>query len=223
MKYTKITAVLIALFLSVSSMSIAQDISNKIDSVSYSVGILFAKNVKQQGVKELNSKVVAKAIEDYMNGTAQAIAEEECEKLYMDYMKGIQLRKANGAKIAGQDYLAENKKKLGVMVTETGLQYEILSEGSGAKPTKSDKVRVHYHGTNIDGTVFDSSVERGEPISFAVTGVIRGWTEALQMMRVGDKWRLTIPSELAYGARGAGAKIAPHAVLIFDVELLGIE
>ena len=98
-----------------------------------------------------------------------------------------------------------------------------LAEGTGVKPTKSDKVRVHYHGTNIDGTVFDSSVDRGEPISFAVTGVIRGWTEALQMMRVGDKWRLTIPSELAYGARGAGAKIAPHAVLVFDVELLGIE
>ncbi|MFT4536665.1 MAG: FKBP-type peptidyl-prolyl cis-trans isomerase FklB, partial [Saprospiraceae bacterium] len=140
-----------------------------------------------------------------------------------NYMKGIQAKKSNGAKIAGQDYLAINKKKLGVMVTETGLQYEILSEGTGVKPTKKDKVRVHYHGTNIDGTVFDSSVERGEPISFAVTGVIRGWTEALQMMKVGGKWRLTIPSELAYGGRAMGAKIAAHSVLVFEVELLGIE
>jgi len=223
MKNTKFTAVLIALFFSVSTITIAQDISNKIDSVSYSVGILFAKNIKQQGVKELNSQVVAKAIEDYMTGKTHVMPEAECQAMYMNYMKGIQEAKAGNAKMEGQNYLAENKKKLGVMVTETGLQYEVLSEGTGVKPTKKDKVRVHYHGTNIDGSVFDSSVDRGEPISFAVTGVIRGWTEALQMMRVGDKWRLTIPSELAYGARGAGAKIAPHAVLVFDVELLGIE
>jgi FKBP-type peptidyl-prolyl cis-trans isomerase FklB len=223
MKYTKVTAVLVALFLSVSSISIAQEITNKIDSVSYSVGVLFAKNIKQQGVKELNSQVVAKAIDDYMNGVTHVIPEGECEKMYMNYMKGVKAKRSQGAKIAGQDYLAKNKKKLGVMVTETGLQYEILTEGTGLKPTTKDKVKVHYHGTNIDGSVFDSSVDRGEPISFGVTGVIRGWTEALQMMKVGGKWRLTIPSELAYGARGAGAKIAPHAVLVFDVELLGIE
>ena len=143
--------------------------------------------------------------------------------MYMNYMKGISEAKSAGAKTSGLLYLAENMKKPGVTVTESGLQYEVLKSGSGAKPSASDKVKTHYHGMLIDGTVFDSSVDRGEPISFNVGGVIQGWTEALQLMSVGDKWRLVIPSELAYGARGAGAKIPPHSTLVFEVELLGIE
>ncbi|MFQ5448203.1 MAG: FKBP-type peptidyl-prolyl cis-trans isomerase, partial [Saprospiraceae bacterium] len=123
----------------------------------------------------------------------------------------------------GRAFLEANKKREGVHVTESGLQYEILKEGSGPTPKAEDKVRVHYHGTLIDGTVFDSSVERGEPITFPVTGVIKGWVEALQMMQAGAKWKLFIPSNLAYGERGAGAQIGPNAVLIFEVELLGIE
>ena len=222
-KNIKITAIVVALFLSLSSISIAQNISNKLDSVSYSVGILFAKNIKQQGVEKLNVDVVAQAINDYLNGSTKVMPENECEKMYRDYMKGISKAKREGAKSDGIAYLAENLKKPGVTVTESGLQYEVIASGNGPQPTASDKVKTHYHGMLTDGTVFDSSVERGEPISFQVGGVIQGWQEALQLMRVGDKWRLVIPSELAYGARGAGAKIPPHSTLVFEVELLGIE
>ena len=201
----------------------AQEIENEIDSVSYSVGILFAKNIKQQGVNELNAEVVAKAINDYMKGNAVVITERECEQMYRNYMKGIADAKSAGARAAGEKFLEENKKNPGVMVTASGLQYQVISSGTGPKPAATDKVKTHYHGTLVDGTVFDSSVERGEPISFPVNGVIQGWQEALQLMSVGDKWRLYIPSDLAYGARGAGAKIPPHSTLIFDIELLEIE
>lgn len=220
---TKITTVFCALFLSLSSISFAQTISNQLDSVSYSVGVLFAKNIKQQGIEKLNADVVAQAIKDYMNGTTRVIPEKECEQMYMNYMKEVVNAKSASAKSNGIAYLEENKKKSGVKVTESGLQYEVMKSGTGPKPTASDKVKTHYHGMLTDGTVFDSSVDRGEPISFNVGGVIKGWTEALQMMSVGDKWRLVIPSDLAYGARGAGAKIPPHSTLIFEVELLDIE
>ena len=222
-KKLRISALCFALFLSVSSITLGQTISNKLDSVSYSVGVLFAKNIKQQGINKLNAEVVAKAINDYMNGETRVIPEKECQEMYMNYMKGISKAKSAGAKSSGLVYLSENMKKPGVKVTESGLQYEVMKSGNGPKPSASDKVKTHYHGMLTDGTVFDSSVERGEPISFNVGGVIQGWTEALQLMSVGDKWRLVIPSELAYGARGAGAKIPPHATLIFEVELLGIE
>jgi len=222
-KNIKISAIVCALFLSLSSISLAQNISNKLDSVSYSVGVLFAKNIKQQGVEKLNVDVVAKAIDDYMNGTTRVIPEKECQEMFMSYMKGVNEAKTAGAKSNGLAYLAENSKKPGVTITSTGLQYEVMKRGTGPKPTASDKVKTHYHGMLTDGTVFDSSVDRGEPISFQVGGVIAGWTEALQLMSVGDKWRLVIPSELAYGARGAGAKIPPHSTLVFEVELLGIE
>ena len=222
-KKIKITAICVALFLSLSSISIAQEISNKLDSVSYSVGVLFAKNIKQQGVDKLNAEVVAKAINDYMNGVTRVIPENECEQMYMNYMRGVAEAKSAGAKAAGLEYLEANKKKPGVTVTESGLQYEVITSGSGPKPLASDEVETHYHGMLIDGTVFDSSVDRGEPISFQVGGVIKGWQEALQLMSVGDKWRLVIPSQLAYGSRGAGAKIPPHSTLVFEVELLGIK
>ena len=222
-KNIRITAIVFALFLSLSSISIAQTISNKLDSVSYSVGVLFAKNIKQQGIDKLNSEVVAKAIDDYMNGMTRVIPEKQCEEMYRNYMKGIAEEKSKGAKTSGLVYLAENMKKPGVVVTESGLQYEVIKSGTGPKPKATDKVKTHYHGMLPDGTVFDSSVDRGEPISFQVGGVIKGWTEALQLMNVGDKWRLVIPSELAYGARGAGAKIPPYSTLIFEVELLDIE
>ena len=123
----------------------------------------------------------------------------------------------------GTEFLKENSKKEGVIVTDSGLQYEIITKGTGALPKATDKVKTHYHGTLTNGTVFDSSVDRGEPISFPVNGVIKGWQEALQLMPVGSKWRLVVPYELAYGERGAGASIAPFSTLIFEVELIGIE
>jgi len=140
-----------------------------------------------------------------------------------EYLQKLKAEKMSKNKVAGEQFLAENKSKPGVVTLPSGLQYIILKEGTGAKPTAADKVKTHYHGTLIDGTVFDSSVERGEPISFPVGGVIKGWTEALQLMPVGSKWKLFIPSELAYGDRQAGPKIGPGSALIFDVELLDIE
>ena len=135
----------------------------------------------------------------------------------------LQAKKHAGAKADGEAFLKANKEKEGVVTLPSGLQYQVLTEGSGEKPTLSSNVTTHYHGTTIDGNVFDSSVQRGQPASFPVSGVIKGWTEALQLMPVGSKWRLFIPSELAYGERGAGDAIGPHSTLIFDVELLGID
>ena len=126
-------------------------------------------------------------------------------------------------KQSGKDFFAENSKRKDVVTLASGLQYEIITEGNGPKPGPTDKVKTHYHGTLLNGTVFDSSVERGTPLSFPVNRVIKGWTEALQLMRVGSKWKLYIPSHLAYGERGAGAKIKPNAALIFEVELIEIE
>jgi len=126
-------------------------------------------------------------------------------------------------KASSEAFLTKNKARKEVTTTDSGLQYEVIKKGDGETPKADDKVKVHYHGTLPDGTVFDSSVERGEPISFAVNGVIKGWTEALQLMHVGDKWKLYIPADLAYGPRGAGPKIGPNQALVFDVELLGVE
>jgi len=224
MKSSKFTAVFVALLMSISSLTIAQEISSELDSISYTVGILFAKNIKQQGISRLNPEKVAEAINDYMTGATTVIPEAQCQEMYRAYMEKVQKNRMESAKSEGLQYLAENAKRPGVTVTESGLQYEVINTGKGdRKPSLTDEVETHYHGTTVDGTVFDSSVERGEPISFPVNGVIKGWTEALQMMSVGDKYRLVIPSELAYGARGAGAKIPPHATLIFEVELLGIK
>jgi FKBP-type peptidyl-prolyl cis-trans isomerase FklB len=139
------------------------------------------------------------------------------------YLQQLKADKIAKNREAGLKFLAENKTKPGVVTLPDGLQYLVLKEGTGPKPTINDKVKTHYHGTLIDGTVFDSSVDRGQPISFPVGGVIKGWTEALQLMPVGSKWRLFIPSELAYGDRGAGPKIGPGAALVFEVELLAIE
>ncbi|MEE9438424.1 MAG: FKBP-type peptidyl-prolyl cis-trans isomerase [Saprospiraceae bacterium] len=222
-KKIKISAIVTALFLSVSSIALAQNLSNKLDSVSYSVGAMFAKSLKQQGITEINDDVVAKALKDFLTGTKPAISEMKCEELYRGYIADMRKIKMEKSKMEGKNFMAENAKRLEVTVTESGLQYEVLKSGTGPRPKATDKVKTHYHGMLIDGTVFDSSVDRGEPISFPVGGVIKGWQEALQLMHVGDKWKLVIPSELAYGSRGAGAAIGPDATLVFEVELLGIE
>ena len=222
-KTNKITAILVGLFLSISSISIAQNISNKMDSVSYSIGVLFAKSMQQQGVDEVNPEIVAKAMNDYFSGEMTVMPADKCEQMYQGYLSTVARERSAKAREEGEMFLAENAKREEVNVTESGLQYEVITAGDGAKPTANDKVKTHYHGTLINGEVFDSSVDRGEPISFPVGGVIKGWQEALQLMSVGDKWKLYIPSDLAYGERGAGAKIPPHSVLIFEIELLDIE
>ncbi len=197
---------------------------------SYSYGILLADNLKRGNFEGLDAALIGKAIEDFMNGNETLLSAQEATVEWQVYAQAQQAKQQEvdqassaGTKAEGLAFLEENKNKEGVVVLPSGLQYKIIKEGAGPKPGPTDKVKTHYHGTLIDGTVFDSSVERGEPISFPVNGVIAGWTEALQLMGVGSKWQLYIPSNLAYGDRRAGDKIAPGSTLIFDVELLGIE
>ena len=197
--------------------------------LSYSVGVNVASGIKAQGVEAIDTKAISKSFNDVFQGNDLEISEQESLQFIQTYFRDLQLKKqsqaAEKSKLLEQEgiaYLAENAKKEGVVTTESGLQYEVLTKGSGASPTADDSVTVHYTGTLIDGTVFDSSVERGEPATFGVTQVIAGWTEALQLMSVGDKLRLVIPSDLAYGLRGAGPSIGPNSTLIFEVELLNI-
>ena len=194
----------------------------EMEKVSYSLGVNMASSVKSQGLDSIDANAVAKAFNDVFQGNDLDISEEESMKILQEYFGKIQAEKSAKANEAGAAYLAENKAKDGVTTTESGLQYEILVSGNGAKPTTSDQVTVHYHGMLTDGSVFDSSVDRGEPATFGVTQVTKGWTEALQLMSVGDKWKLTIPSNLAYGDQGAGGMIGPGATLVFEVELLSI-
>jgi len=195
----------------------------KLDTASYSIGLMMATDLlKRQGLEELDSRSLIKAIKDVLKGNPYLIDEDEATDIANKYRTEQKKMQATKNLKKGEEYLAQNAKKEGVTVTDSGLQYEIITEGDGPIPTSSDKVKTHYHGMLIDGSVFDSSVDRGKPISFPVMGVIKGWQEALQLMPVGSKWRVYIPSRLAYGERGAGS-ISPNSALIFDVELLGIE
>lgn len=199
-------------------------LNNEIDSVSYAYGIALGGSLKQQNV-DLNSNAFKSGLEDAMKDEGK-LTQEESNELLNGFFRKKQ-EEENKAKFGnnmkeGKDFLAENATKDGVITTPSGLQYEVIKEGNGPKPTTEDQVTTHYTGTLIDGTVFDSSVERGEPATFPVSGVIPGWTEALQLMSVGSKYKLYVPFELAYGERGAGQMIPPYATLIFEVELLGI-
>jgi len=196
--------------------------SEKMDSLSYSLGVLIAQNFKQQGLEEVESSKVADGISDVLAGTAK-MSVEEANALFGDHMQKLQMEKHSGNVEAGKKFLEENAKRDGIVTLPSGLQYEVLTEGSGPKPKATDRVTTHYHGTLIDGTVFDSSVDRGQPASFPVNGVIPAWVEALQLMSPGSKWKLYCPSDLAYGERGAGQQIGPFATLIFEVELISID
>ena len=193
--------------------------------LSYIVGENMAHQLKNDGL-ELDAATVALAVSDVMAGNASRMTDAEKQSTVEQVQQESQARQMAAHaknKAEGEAYLAENGKKDGVSTTASGLQYKQLVAGNGAKPTTKDRVKVHYHGTLIDGTVFDSSYERGEPIVFPVTGVIAGWVEGLQLMNVGSKYELTIPANLAYGAQGSGPVIGPDATLVFQVELLGIE
>ncbi|RPE09405.1 FKBP-type peptidyl-prolyl cis-trans isomerase [Chitinophaga lutea] len=188
----------------------------QLDSVSYTIGNDLGQMLKGQGLDSLNLKLLFKAIEDHYTGKTPVLSADQGTTLVRDYI-------LNKNKVEGEKFLAKNKTKPGVVTLPSGLQYQVLKTGTGPKPTLNDKVKVHYHGMLIDGTTFDSSIDRGEPITLPVTGVIKGWTEALLLMPVGSKWKLFIPSQLAYGERAAGPKIKPNSALVFDVELLSIE
>ena len=197
------------------------DEANELEKVSYSIGINVATSIKSEGLDSINSFYISKGFQDVFENKDLAINIEESNKIIGEYFNKKQDAKNQRLAIDSKIFLEQNKQKDGVMITESGLQYLILSEGRGNNPTLNDNVTVHYHGTLIDGTIFDSSVDRKQPATFPLNGVIAGWQEALQMMSVGSKWKIFIPSELAYGESGAGA-IGPNSTLIFEVELLSI-
>ncbi|NIB44001.1 FKBP-type peptidyl-prolyl cis-trans isomerase [Pseudomaricurvus alkylphenolicus] len=203
--------------------------SDKFESLeakaSYGVGRQLGDQVSNPPFEGFDIESALAGFTDAVNGADLQVSADDINAAFREIQGRLQAAEAEKAKemsADGQKYLEENAKKDGVTVTESGLQYEVLVEGDGELPTQSSTVRTHYHGTLIDGTVFDSSVDRGQPAEFPVGGVIAGWTEALQMMKVGSKWRLTVPYNLAYGERGAGGAIGPYATLIFEVELLAI-
>jgi len=199
------------------------EMETELDTVSYSLGVSISANIKAQGMDSISVDAFAKALKDSYEGDSTTISVDEANKHLQDYFGSLQAKKVSEAKKGGIDFLAANAKKEGITTLSSGLQYEVIIEGNGAKPSATSKVTTHYHGTTIDGKVFDSSVDRGQPAQFGVNQVIAGWTEALQLMATGSKWRLFIPSDLAYGERGAGADIPPHAALVFEVELISID
>ena len=189
---------------------------------SYALGLSLGNNLKNSGIEELDCQKLAKGIQDVLEAKQTEITAEEAQSVLNDFFEAQQTKAEGKAKEEGVLFLLENAKRAEVTTLPSGLQYEIQTKGNGAMPKSTDTVKVHYHGTLINGAVFDSSVERDEPATFGVTQVISGWVEALQMMPVGSKWKLFIPSNLAYGERGAGGAIPPHTTLIFEVELLDI-
>ena len=194
------------------------------EKVSYAVGMSIAESLKSQKLDKLDLNMLKNGIEDVFENNTFKVNPSEANELIKSYMDEANNAAYGENKQKGIDYLKENQKRSEIKTTESGLQYEILTEAEGARPSSTDNVTVHYHGTLIDGTVFDSSVERGTPASFGVHRVIPGWTEALQLMNVGSKYRLHIPQELAYGANPhPGGPIEPFSALIFDVELLSIQ
>ena len=218
-KTTSLVAVVLLFYLA----SVAQTIvplKTSVDSLSYAIGVNVGENLKRQGVNA-NVEVFAQAIKDVLASKKLVISAEESNNFIQSYFEKEFAKKANANKTAGVKFLAENKTKPGIVTTASGLQYQVLVAGTGEKPTSADRVKVHYQGSLLDGTVFDSSIKRGEPATFGVTQVISGWVEALQLMPVGSKWKLFIPSELAYGPQGPPS-IGPDQLLIFEVELLEI-
>jgi FKBP-type peptidyl-prolyl cis-trans isomerase FklB len=197
-------------------------LANQTDSLSYSIGIMVASFYKQQGITNINEALVNKAISDKMKGDSTLLSEQQCNQVLMSFIEKSKAEKASVAKKQGAAFLAENKTKPGVVTTASGLQYVVIKQGTGPKPAATDKVKCDYEGRLIDGTVFDSSIKQGKPIEFAVNGVIPGWTEALQLMNTGSKYRLFIPSSLAYGDQQMGPDIKPGSTLIFDVDLIEI-
>lgn len=229
----KITVFVLATGISIMSMAQAQKkpapaaatqpvLKTNLDSVSYALGLNFANFCKQQGIKSLNSALVSKAINDALKNNKLLLNEQDANNTIIACIQKIKSENSAESKKVGEEFLAANKTKPGVVTLPSGLQYVVLKEGTGPKPTATDKVKCNYEGKLIDGTVFDSSEKQGQPIEFNVGGVIAGWTEALQLMPTGSKWRLFIPSALAYGDQQPSATIKPGSTLIFDVELLEI-
>ncbi len=193
------------------------------DKLSYAIGLSIGHNFKADGMKIATPEDFTQGVVDVLEGREPKISMEETQQLVKTYLDNLHAERMELNMKAGAEYQMINGNKDGVTTLPSGVQYEVLVKGDGKTPKLTDKVRCHYHGTLINGVVFDSSVERGEPAVFPVNGVITGWQEVLQLMPVGSKWRVTIPYQHAYGERGAGQMIEPYSTLIFDIELLGIE
>ena len=199
------------------------------DKVSYSIGLNIGRSMKSEGL-DLNPDALAAAMKDVFAGAKPQLTDEEIQTIMQEFQKKMMAKQLASReeglgknKAEGEKFLADNKKKEGVKTTASGLQYKVIKDGTGKTPKATDTVKTHYRGTLINGTEFDSSYKRGEPAEFPVNGVIKGWTEALQLMKEGAKWQLYIPSDLAYGERGAGKDIGPNSTLIFDIELLSVK
>lgn len=193
------------------------------EKLSYALGLIIGNNLKGMNIDGLLISDFTRAIEQVLRQEKLEMTETQAQGLVQEFLREQQETMGREAREAGEKFLAENARREGVKTTETGLQYEVLTPALGPRPIPTDTVRCHYEGRLIDGTIFDSSYRRGEPATFPLQGVIRGWTEGLQFMSIGSKFRFFIPYELAYGAQGAGDSIPPYSALIFDVELLGIE
>ena len=213
---------IIIIFSFIFSLFSIKSMSQITDSLSYSLGVLIADNLKQQGFADLNSTEIATAISDVYSGSAKVDVANASQIVQAESQKAAE-KKFGAAKEEGMAFLAANSKKEGITTLPSGLQYEVLTQGDGPKPSSTDQVTTHYHGMLIDGKVFDSSVERGQPATFPVNGVIQGWQEILPMMATGSKYKVYIPYNLAYGERGAGQDIPPFAALVFEIELISIQ
>ena len=205
-----------------------QELKTDKEKTSYSMGVATGTQMKRQSI-DVDVDIFAKGLKDSISGGKLQMTEQEIQETLKTFQQALAAKQAEKSKQLadsnrkeGEAFLSENKKKEGVKTLPSGLQYKMLTEGSGKMPKETDTVTTHYRGTLLDGTEFDSSFKRGQPASFPVNGVIKGWTEALQLMKEGSKWQLFIPSDLAYGERGAGGQIGPNATLIFEVELISI-
>jgi FKBP-type peptidyl-prolyl cis-trans isomerase FklB len=219
---TKITGLIIALLLAVSSLAVAQSISEQLSRSSYSAGMVIADELNNMGLGQMDQDAFVKGFLDKMAGRTPQVSEEEALTLFQQLIQETKDAENLKNKAAGEAFLAANVGKPGVIALPSGLQYIVLQKGEGPSPKLEDNITAHYHGTLIDGTVFDSSIERGEPISFPLNGVIQGWQEIVQLMKVGDKFKVFIPQNLAYGEQQAGQVIKPYSAIIFEIELLGI-
>ena len=192
------------------------------EKLSYALGMVIAHNLKGMGVSALDNAAFAQAVSDVMGGATTTMSDAEAQRTVSEFMQKQQAEAGKAVREAGEKFLAENAEKPGVVVLPSGLQYTVITEGTGAKPKATDRVKCHYEGTLTNGQVFDSSYRRGEPAVFPLNGVIAGWTEGVQLMAEGAKYRFFIPYHLAYGERGAGQSIPPYAALVFDVELIEV-
>lgn len=224
MKHAYLLLLIACMACAQNSMNMNKDIKldSEIKKGSYGLGVLMGGDMKQRGNDSLDLEALFKGFYDQYTSGKTMMTQQECMESFQKMMSVAAEKKSGAAKSEGEAFLAANKTKEGVKVTASGLQYKVVKSGTGKTPLATNEVTVHYAGTLIDGTEFDSSIKRGEPTTFPVNGVIAGWTEALQLMKEGDKWLLYIPYNLAYGERGAGGQIPPFATLIFEVELLKV-